>query len=249
MDKSRTHVAVIPLPAQGHVTPAIHLAHRLAERGFIITFINTEAIHHLFTSNGSSSGDPFTSARLSGLDIRYEIVSDGLPLSFDRSIAQDQYLDALLNMMPVHVEELLRRLMAESDPPISCLILDTFLTWPSTLSEKLGLPYVSFFSQPALVLALYYHIDLLIKNGHVASKESHRTDPITYIPGVSSIQVTDLPSQLQDFNKSSFMHQIIYNSSIESKRANLILCNTIEELESNTISALPKTNLFNRPNI
>ncbi|KAJ3682496.1 hypothetical protein LUZ60_015069 [Juncus effusus] len=232
MEKSRTHVVVIPVPSQGHVTPAIHLTLRLAERGFTITFINTESIHRLFSS------DPFLSARESGLDIRYLTVSDGLPLSFDRSLSQDRFMDALLNRMPVHVEELLRTLMDEADVPIRCLILDSFLTWPSTLAEKLGLPYVSFFTQPALVLAVYYYIDILIENGHVASKENHRTDPITYIHGVSSIEPTDIPSYLQDFNKSSFMHQIIYNSAIESKRANLILCNTIEELESNTVSAL-----------
>ncbi|XP_078173552.1 UDP-glycosyltransferase 86A1-like [Carex rostrata] len=241
MAKPRPHVVVIAYPLQGHIIPTVHLALQLAARGVIITFINTEAVHHQTTKAAGtdclSSTDPFYSARLTGLDIRYETVSDGLPLSFDRSLNHDQFMYSLLHVLSAHVEELLRRLVATTDPPITCLICDTFFVWPATIGEKLGLPYISFWTEPALVFTLYYHMDLLRKNGHFSCREN-RKDAITYIPGMPSIEPKELTSYLQDTDVSSVEHQIISKSFDEVKHAKIILCNTVEELEPGTVAAL-----------
>lgn len=52
--------------------------------------------------------------------------------------------------------------------PVTCIIADTFFVWPSQIAKKFGLLYVSFWTEPALVFTLYYHLDLLRKNGHFA---------------------------------------------------------------------------------
>ncbi|KAJ3682495.1 hypothetical protein LUZ60_015068 [Juncus effusus] len=244
MAKTKHHAVVMSYPLQGHIIPAVHLALKLAKKGFTITFINTESVHQqiLKASNSNSertesNQDPFWSARQSGLDIRYETVSDGLPLSFDRSLNHDQFMFSVLHVLSAHVEELLVKLVRTTDPPITCLIIDTFFVWPATIGEKLGLPYVSFWTEPAIIFTLYYHMDLLNENGHFACKDN-RKDTISYIPGVPSIEPTELMSYLQDPNPSTVVHQIIFKAFDEAKRAKFILCNTIEELEPNTISAL-----------
>jgi hypothetical protein len=174
MANSRPHAVVMAYPLQGHIIPAVHLALRLAARGFAITFINTEAVHEQIVKAAGAdcrdSYDPFFSARQSGLDIRYETVTDGFPLSFDRSLNHDQFMYSVLHELSAHVEELLGRLVATADPPITCLIIDTFFVWPATVGEKLGLPYVSFWTELALVFTLYYHMELLRTNGHFACR-------------------------------------------------------------------------------
>ncbi|KAF3328208.1 UDP-glycosyltransferase 86A1 [Carex littledalei] len=241
MAKPRPHAVVMAYPLQGHIIPAVHLALRLAARGVTVTFINTEAVHHQTIKAAGADCrdryDPFSSARQSGLDIRYETVSDGLPLSFDRSLNHDQFMYSLLHVLSAHVEELLRRLGATTDPPITCLISDTFFVWPATIGEKLGLPYISFWTEPALIFTLYSHMDLLRKNGHFSCREN-RKDAITYIPGVPSIEPKELMSYLQDTDVSSVVHQIISKAFDEAKRAKIILCNTVEELEPGTVAAL-----------
>lgn len=164
------HALLVPYPLQGHIIPAVHLATKLASRGFTITFVYTEAIHHQ-TSRAASGVDRdiFAAARAWGLDVRCELVNDGLPVAFDRSLNHDRFMGSLLHVLPAHVEELMRNLSLHADPPITCLIADTFFVWPSTLAKKFGLPYVSFWTEPALVFTLYYHLDLLIKHGHFAS--------------------------------------------------------------------------------
>jgi hypothetical protein len=164
----KPHVIFIPFPLQGHVIPAVHLAIKLASQGFTITFINTQAIHHQ-TSNAQPSSEPdiFAKVRESGLDIRYTTVSDGLPIGFDRSLNFDQFTAALLHVFSAHVDEMVGQIV-KSDDSIRCLIADTFFVWPSKIAKKFGLLYVSFWTEPALVFSLYYHMDLLMINGHFA---------------------------------------------------------------------------------
>lgn len=241
--QKKPHAILIAYPLQGHIIPAVHLATNLAAKGFTITFVNTEAIHHLTSISRPGTGnDLFVGARESGLDIRYELVSDGLPIRFDRSLNHDQFMFSLLHVLSAHVDELVQKLV-DSDPSITCIIADTFFVWPSTIAKKYDLLYVSFWTEPALVFTLYYHWDLLKKHGHFGSHEN-RKDSIDYIPGVREIKPTDLTSYLQADDITTVCHQIISKAFEEAKGADYVLCNTVEELESETISALQKEKPF-----
>ena len=172
----KPHAVIIPILYQGHVTPSINLALKLASKGFTITFVNTEYIHHQITKSLNKPSkeledqdiDIFVGAQNSGLDIRYKTVSDGFPLSYDRLRNNIEFNEAILHVFPAHVDELIGNLV-QDDPSVSCLITDTFYTWTSRIARKYNLVNISFCTQPALVFSLYYHLDLLVKNGHFAS--------------------------------------------------------------------------------
>ncbi|OMO58355.1 UDP-glucuronosyl/UDP-glucosyltransferase [Corchorus olitorius] len=233
----KPHAIFIPYPLQGHVIPSVHLAMKLASKGFTITFINTHSIHHQTSKAQPETGpDIFSAARDSGLDIRYTTVSDGLPLRFDRSLNHDQFMASLLHVFSAHVEELVAQIV-RSGEKVHCLIADTFFVWPSKIARKFGLLYVSYWTEPALVFTLYYHLDLLRIHGHFGCQDC-REDPIDYIPGVRAIEPTDMMSYLQENDTTSVCHQIIFNAFEDAKNADFVLCNTVHELEHNTISAL-----------
>ncbi|KAK9280033.1 hypothetical protein L1049_013718 [Liquidambar formosana] len=237
----KPHAIFIAYPLQGHVIPSVHLAIKLASRGFIITFINTHSIHHQTSkaqpdSGGGGGDDLFAGVRESGLDIRYTTVSDGLPLEFDRSLNHDQFMAALLHVFSAHVEEAVEKVV-RSEPEVSCLIADTFFVWPSAVAKKFGLFYVSFWTEPALVFSLYYHVDLLRMNGHFGWNDT-RDDTIDYIPGVQALEPKDMMSYLQDTDTSTVCHQIIFKAFKEARGADFVLCNTVQELEPETIAAL-----------
>uniref|UniRef100_A0A5B7ATH2 Glycosyltransferase n=1 Tax=Davidia involucrata TaxID=16924 RepID=A0A5B7ATH2_DAVIN len=240
----KPHAIMIPYPLQGHVIPFVHLAMKLALKGFTITFVNTQSIHHQISkaqphdkSTTNDNDDIFVKARKSGLDIRYETVSDGLPLGFDRSLNHDQFMECILHVFSAHVDELVRQITVRSDPPVTCLIADTFYVWPSMIADKYQLVNVSFWTEPALVFTLYYHLGLLRKHGHFASNDN-REDTVDYIPGVRAIEPTDLMSYLQATDISTVVHRIIYKAFEDVKKADIIVYNTVQELESETISAL-----------
>ncbi|XBJ17609.1 hypothetical protein VPH35_008980 [Triticum aestivum] len=130
--KTKPHAVVIPYLLQGHVIPVAHLALRLAARGFTVTFVNTESSYNIFAGARASSRER--------PDVQYELVSDGFPLGFDRSLNHDQFMEGVLHVLPAHVEELLRRVVL--DPASTCLVADTFFMWPAMLARALGVPYV-----------------------------------------------------------------------------------------------------------
>lgn len=169
-EQNRPHALMFPYPLQGHVIPFVNLAIKLASKGFKITFVNTESIHHQISksrSNETTHDDIFAGTRKSGLDVRYVTVSDGFPIGFDRSLNHDQFFEGIMHVFPAHVDELVRNLVRD-DPTINCQIVDTFYVWPSMIAEKYRLVNISFFTEPALVLTLYYHVELLRKHGHFA---------------------------------------------------------------------------------
>ncbi|KAM2045118.1 hypothetical protein ACFX1T_009357 [Malus domestica] len=238
---SKPHAIMVPLPIQGHVIPFTNLAMKLASNGFTITFVNTKCVHRQLlksqpNNNSGDQDDIFSKVRESGLDIRYTTVSDGLPLAFNRFQNLDQFLECSLHVFPAHVDELVGDLV-QSDPSISCLIADTYHCWPATIANKYNLVHISFWTQPALVFNIYYHLDLLIKNGHFGSQDN-REGTIDYIPGVKAIEPKDLMSNLQETDISTPMHRVIYKAYEEVKGADFILCNTVQELESESLSAL-----------
>ncbi|KAM0886641.1 hypothetical protein ACQ4PT_029551 [Festuca glaucescens] len=206
--KGKPHAVVVVYPLQGHVIPVTHLALRLAARGFAVTVVNTEAVHDqtaralgVDPARYDAFADARTSASPETMDVRYELVSDGLPVGFDRSLHHDKFMGALLKAFSGNVEE------------------------------------VSFWTEPALIFNLYYHVHLLTKNGHFGCDEP-RKDTITYIPGVPAIEPHELMSYLQETDTTSVVHRIIFKAFEEARGADYVLCNTVEELEPSTIAAL-----------
>lgn len=235
-ENPKPHAIFVPYPFQGHVIPSVHLAIKLASRGFTITFLNTHFVHDHISRAHASGPDIFTPVRQSGLDIRYATVSDGLHVGFDRTNVETHNA-ALLHVLGAHVEEAIAEIVKKAGPPVRFLIADTFFVWPAKLARKFGIKYVSFWTEAALVFSLYYHLDLLRKNRHFGCIEA-RKDTIDYIPGVRSIEPTDMMSYLQESDTSSMFHKIIEESFNDVRAADIIICNTTEELEPETILAL-----------
>nr|GMD25420.1 UDP-glycosyltransferase 86A2-like [Ipomoea batatas] len=243
----KPHAILICYPLQGHVIPSVHLACRLAEKGFTVTFINTHSVHYLLTNSNGRNVDIFSGIRKPGLDIRYVTISDGLPPEWDRGVNHDQFMASLLHVYSAHVEEALKKILTSSEdsggPPVNCLIADTFFVFPGKLAKKYKLLFVSFWTEPALVFTLYYHLHLLRLNGHFGCIDM-REDDIEYVPGVKSIQAKDLMSYIQETETETVCHQIIFNSFRDARNADFVLCNSVQELEQETVAALQEKTPF-----
>ncbi|KAM3340271.1 UDP-glycosyltransferase 86A1 [Capsicum galapagoense] len=239
----KPHALLFAYPLQGHVIPFVNLAIKLASNGFIITFINTQSIHQQISKAGRlnindvEGHDLFSGAQKLGLDIRDVTIYDGFSVDFDRSLYHDVYFETIMNDFGFHVDELVGKLVL-SNPSPNILIADTFYVWSSTISKKYNLVNVSFWTEPALVFSVYYHLDLLRQNGHYDCIDNKRKDIIDYIPGVKAIKPTDLPSYIQSNDTNMVVNRLINRAFIEVKNAEIIICNTVQELEPEIIAAL-----------
>lgn len=162
----RPHAVMVALPYQGHITPYVSLAMKLASNGVVVTFVHLEFIHRVLSSSRSEH-DPFSEARSSGLDIRYRTISDGFPVDHNRD---DEYWEFMLLNFSSRVDELVGQLI-RSDPDLDLfLVTDTLFTWQTVVAEKYNLLKVSFWTQPALVFSLSYHVGILREKGHYPCK-------------------------------------------------------------------------------
>lgn len=177
----KPHAIMIALPYQGHLNPFVHLAIKLASKGITITFVHTEYAHHQIskshqiynsTISSSSEVDIFSEAGASGLDIRYTTISDGFPLEFDRDHNFVEYWESMILDFPLLVDELVGNIIESSDTSLffPFLVADTFYLWPGTIAKKYNLVNVSFWTQPAIVFAINYYLNLLRENGHYPPK-------------------------------------------------------------------------------
>ncbi|XP_055831596.1 UDP-glycosyltransferase 86A1-like [Solanum dulcamara] len=245
-ERLQPHAVLVPLPLQGHITPFTHLAMKLASKGFTITFVNTESTHQQIAKAQSLKDEenPFSHAEESGLDIRYAKINDGFPLSFDRRDNASQFVEGLIHVFQAHVDDFIENLvLSKPNPPISCIIADSFHVWASTIAKKYNLVNVSFWTEPATVLTVYYHMDLLKSNGHFGCYDKCE-DTIRYIPGVQAIEPSDLPSYCQDADPNTVMHRFVFKCIEDAQKADVVIGNTVQELESSTISALQEKQPF-----
>ncbi|KAL3825887.1 hypothetical protein ACJIZ3_021916 [Penstemon smallii] len=214
---------MISAPYQGHINPFVHLALKLASNGFSITFAHFEFVHHMLSksqnSNNRKEFDIFSKARESGLDIRYTTINDGFPIEFDRVLHLEEYWDSLLKLFPARVDEFVGSIIESNPSMVHFLVTDTIFHWSASISNKYKLVSVSFWTEPALVFSLAYHTEALKENGHYPCKDDI-DEEINYIPGVQTLSTRDL---------MAFK---------EVEKADFILYNTVQELESDTISAL-----------
>ncbi|KAL2533636.1 UDP-glycosyltransferase 86A1 [Abeliophyllum distichum] len=241
----KPHAIMISFHLQGHIIPFVNLAIKLASKGFTITFVHNEFIHHQISKSqyNSTQVDIFSEARNSGLDINYTTISDGFPLEFDRGGNLNQFAESFLIDFPTRVDEFVGKILhSQSSSSYNYfLIADTLCVWPAKIAKKYNIVNVSFWTEPALVFSLYYHLDLLRKNGHVPANGLEEN--ITYIPGIQSISTKDFMSYLQG-SESTIIHTIMFAAFEEVKNADFILCNTVQELEAEAVSALNENQPF-----
>ncbi|KAK6140240.1 hypothetical protein DH2020_026038 [Rehmannia glutinosa] len=240
----KPHAIMIALPYQGHLNPFVHLAIKLASKGFKITFVLTQHFHHQIskshnnTITSSDEIDIFSGAGNSGLDIRYATISDGFPLEFDRNLNVDEFWESLFNDFPSRVDEFVGEIIASCDSSSSpMLVTDTVYSWTGAIAKKYNLVNVSFWTEPAMVFAISYYSDLLRENGHFPTTDNHEST-INYIPGIESISTKDLMAYFQESDDKTIVHKIIFLAFENVKNADFILHNTVQELESHTLSAL-----------
>lgn len=158
----RGHAMLVPHPLQGHINPMVMLAQNLAANGVLVTFVNTHYTHARMSK---------ASANLGLANVRWEKISDGLPLDYDRSANFEQFARRV-DRMGDALEELIQDLQHNGHPPISCLIADSFLPWTLGVARKFNLPWVFFWTQSVASYVFYTHLSHVIANGHFPPRDS-----------------------------------------------------------------------------
>ncbi|KAF0933079.1 hypothetical protein E2562_013822 [Oryza meyeriana var. granulata] len=235
------HAVLIPQPAQGHVTPMMHLAKALHARGFCVTYVNSEYNHRrLVRSRG-----PGAVAGAAGF--RFEAVPDGLPESGNDDVTQD--IATLCVSTTKHSAEPFRELLLRLNstpgtPPVSCVIADGVMSFAQRVAEEMGVLALVFWTTSACGFMGYLHFAELIRRGYVPLKdESDLTNgyldtSIDWIPGMRGIRLKDVPSFIRTTDPDDVMLNFDGGEAQNARKARGLILNTYDALEQDVVDAL-----------
>ncbi|CAN0841961.1 7-deoxyloganetin glucosyltransferase [Linum grandiflorum] len=240
-DVNPPHAICTPFPLQGHINPMMKLAKLLHQKGFHITFVNTEFNHRrLLRSRGSFDRD-------SSDRFRFETIPDGLPPS-DEDGTQD--VGALCVASTSNFLAPFKRLVSKvnddaSTPPVTCMVSDCIMGFTLEASKELGIPNALFWMASACGLLGTVHYRTLIQNGIVPLKDaSYLTNGyldetcIDWIPGMEGIPLKYLPTCLRTTDANEFVLNFAMREVENARNASALIINTFDKLEGEIIQSL-----------
>ncbi|XP_010532515.1 PREDICTED: UDP-glycosyltransferase 82A1 [Tarenaya hassleriana] len=171
-------VIFIPYPAQGHVTPMLHLASAFLSRGFSPVVLTPEPIHRRISS-----------ANL-GREIDFIPLSNG-PDCPDASPGDFFSVEnAMENVMPSQLEGILLRAGAR----VGCVVVDLLASWAIRVAGRCGVPAAGFW--PAM-LASYRVINAipeLVRTGVISrSGRPRQPESQIFLPEQPVLTAGELP--------------------------------------------------------
>lgn len=227
----RAHAVVVPWPGQGHINPLMHLSRKLAtDHGFAITFVNNEFTHDRVMRSILRQQEEMQEAEPAKLDIKFVSIPDGVSHEHTRTSNVPELSRGVLRSSAAF-EQLLERLQ----PPVTCIISDTFVLHTQDAANKFGIPRVSFWTQSAASYA-----------AHLAASRGFRLQSgctvnekvITSIAGAPPLRMIDMPGFLQCCDPSDFMFDFVTRPFLRTHEAACVVINTFDEWEGHAVDAI-----------
>ncbi|XP_047044570.1 UDP-glycosyltransferase 75C1-like [Lolium rigidum] len=195
------HFLIVTYPAQGHITPARHLARRLVHAadggGARVTICMPVSAFRKMFPEATAAGADGEEIREEEGGIAYAAYSDGYDGGFDR--ATDDYARYMLQVRLEGARTLsgLLRRLGDRGRPVTCAVYTLLLPWVAAVAREHGVATVAvFWIQPTTALAAYYHYFRGSREAVVAAAASRDPTAEVRIPGLPPLMFRDLPSFL-----------------------------------------------------
>ncbi|XP_059670451.1 UDP-glycosyltransferase 83A1-like [Cornus florida] len=229
----KPHVLAIPYPAQGHVIPLMELAQWLVTNGFNVTFVNTDFNHERVMKGLSQKNNI-------GDEIRLVSIPDGLASWEDRNDL-GKLTEAIFQVMPGKLEELIVKINESNGNEITCIIADESMGWALEVAEKMGIRRAAFWPAAAAMLALGLSIpklidDKIINNeGFPINNQMIRLSPT--MPATSTAHLAW--TCIGDVTTQKIIFEVMVRNTKSVKVADWLICNSTYELEPEAFTLFP----------
>ncbi|KAF8726043.1 hypothetical protein HU200_020629 [Digitaria exilis] len=204
--QQQQHFLIVTYPAQGHITPARHLARRLATTcpGARATIcVPLSAFRRMFpcaAATATAAEEEMAAAvSVDSEQVAYVAYSDGYDGGFDSAAdSYASYMERARSSGERSLAAALRRLRA-AGRPVTCAVYTLLLPWVAAVARDHGVPATAvFWIQPATALAAYFHYFRGHRDAFVAAAAKSGEDAGVQVrlPGLQPLRVRDLPSFL-----------------------------------------------------
>ncbi|KAF3786634.1 DIMBOA UDP-glucosyltransferase [Nymphaea thermarum] len=205
----------------------MEFAHRLAEEGYMITFVNTDFIHSCIVK---SLPENFTS-EYSGR-IRLASIPDGVDSQEDRWNFKEMS-NAILHVMPRFLEELILKINEDEKEKITFMIVDGMIGTLLSIAVKLEIRRAVFWPASAWFLAIFKKIPLLLASGTIDENGFPKTDATIQLSEASpALDPTHLSwMNLRNIGFNSAFFPYLHKCVETIKGVDHIVCNSFSKLE------------------
>ncbi|XP_019175396.1 PREDICTED: UDP-glycosyltransferase 74E2-like [Ipomoea nil] len=203
-------VIAVPFPFQGHLNPMLHFCSCLSARGLKVTLLLTHGV-------AKSMQFP--------LSHRVELISDGTDVG-DPPRTHQEYRTRL----QAAVSEGVAAVIQKQKQKAKVLVHDSIMPWLLEVGRTGGLRVASFFTEPAAVCGIYYHMLCGTLKQHTASDSTVR------LPSFPAIMdFADLPSFSYFGDIAEEVKEFTINRAINMPKADCFLFNTFDSLEEQVV--------------
>lgn len=221
MEKGKTHVLVVPYPAQGHINPMLQFSKRLFSKGVKTTLVIT-----IFMSKTLQYSDP-------DFLIPIETISDGYDEGgFDQAESAEVYLTSLRVTGSQDLANLTEKYNDKGEP-ISAIIYDGFLPWALDVVKRYGLVGAAFFTQSCAVNSVYYHV----QRGLLPVPLSGST---ILLPTLPVLKVSETPSFVSAPSSYPAFLDMALSQFSDVDEADCVLFNNFYSMEKEVVDWMAK---------
>ncbi|CAK9874178.1 unnamed protein product [Sphagnum jensenii] len=249
------HVVAFPFPAKGHILPMVQLSKSLANHGIAITFVI--ATPHLASARALVEESFEDQGQIQF--VCFEIPPQFVDANFHNFLDLMRYLkqDKQEEFAGIIQQLMAPDVIASNQPsfPIShsssgsvgsfrfsppvCIISDMLLNWTQDTSDAFKIPRYCLYTCPARGLSLSWHGIDWLNQGLVPFPPDAQER--LEIPGFPPFLPIDLPEGFKQGTANTKFHvQQLFANFEKLKEANMVLVNTVYELESGIIAGLQK---------
>ncbi|OVA12395.1 UDP-glucuronosyl/UDP-glucosyltransferase [Macleaya cordata] len=164
--QKKPRMILVPYPAQGHVTPMLHLATSLYDRGFEPIIVVPAFIYRRIVSKFENNEKIILMSIPDGLDDENQVY-DFFSINY-----------SMENHMPVHLDKLLigssSSLQEDADAAaaggglIVCLIVDLLASWAIDVAVRRRVPVAGFWPAMFATYKLITAIPDMIRHGYIS---------------------------------------------------------------------------------
>ncbi|CAN1846580.1 UDP-glucose iridoid glucosyltransferase [Linum perenne] len=217
---------MVPFPAQGHITPMLHLATILHSKGFPITIA-----HALINAPNPSNYHP---------DFKFvPLQPDGLSGDNNHDILFKLGLGGAIKALeancPAPFKEVLGRMMdgpGGDDCNGPCLIYDGLMYFAEGVAKEMGVPSLVLRTSSATNM-LTFHVFQVSFSVYNVQTDSTSSEPV---PGIPQLRYKDLASYSTKWSAESVVK--VMSTIRQTRSSSAIIWNTSTSLESSSLSII-----------
>uniref|UniRef100_A0A0D6QR69 Glycosyltransferase n=1 Tax=Araucaria cunninghamii TaxID=56994 RepID=A0A0D6QR69_ARACU len=231
-ERTRPHAILVPFPAQGHINPMMHLAHKLVDEGFVVSFLNTDYNHSRMAQGNTWIFE-------NGTHVRFVVVPDGLPASDTRTdIAKLCHVTE--NVIVSFLDKLISQMKEDEEDAEICLVTDTLASTALDVAKRHRIPMAALWTSLTATYAIFYNLPALVSTSAVPS-DGVPTDfkMVKYLPFMPPLYSAYLP-WVQGFTQAQqeFLFPFTNRYMERVRELKWVLFNTFHDLEATVIEAL-----------